>query len=158
MYNYQTYPNIRKLCVFFCWDDVDPDKHRGPMKIIRSMTLAGIRSSEFQEVLLSMLANTQTSFKRALKYEDTTPMLNDWVCHPKGPKVGIDGLLSFVFLKYPAQAPGIVKKAHRPELQFQSSRGQMEGDSVRQFLSHPERASKSVYFCWFVQLSHVKRC
>jgi hypothetical protein len=41
------------------------------------MTLAGIRSSEFQEVLLSMLANTQTSFKRSLKYEDTTPMLED---------------------------------------------------------------------------------
>eukprot|EP00435_Cladocopium_sp_Y103_P038904 s178_g10.t1 len=46
-------------------------------KLFASMTLAGIRSSEFQEVLLSMLANTQTSFKRALKYEDTTPMLED---------------------------------------------------------------------------------
>lgn len=46
-------------------------------KLFASMTLAGIRSSEFQEVLLSMLANTQTSFKRSLKYEDTTPMLED---------------------------------------------------------------------------------
>ena len=43
--------------------------------MLRSMILAGIRSSEFQEVLLSMLANTQTSFKRALKIDDTTPML-----------------------------------------------------------------------------------
>ena len=44
-------------------------------KLFASMILAGIRSSEFQEVLLSMLANTQTSFKRALKIDDTTPML-----------------------------------------------------------------------------------
>ncbi|CAE7644948.1 gra-orf6 [Symbiodinium sp. CCMP2456] len=39
-------------------------------KLFASMALAGIRSSEFQEVLLGMLANTQTSFKRALNYED----------------------------------------------------------------------------------------
>jgi len=45
-------------------------------KLCASMMLAGIRSSEFQEVLLSMLANTQTSFKRALNYEDV-PLLAD---------------------------------------------------------------------------------
>jgi len=39
-------------------------------KLCASMILAGIRASEFQEVLLSMLANTQTSFKRACNYED----------------------------------------------------------------------------------------
>lgn len=46
-------------------------------KLFASMTLAGIRSSEFQEVLLTMLANTQTSFKRAVNYEDHTPLLSD---------------------------------------------------------------------------------
>ena len=45
-------------------------------KLFASMALAGIRSSEFQEVLLNMLANTQTSFKRALNYEDF-PLLRD---------------------------------------------------------------------------------
>ena len=45
-------------------------------KLFASMALAGIRSSEFQEVLLAMLANTQTSFKRALNYEDV-PLLHD---------------------------------------------------------------------------------
>ena len=47
-------------------------------KLFASMTLAGIRSSEFQEVLLTMLANTQTSFKRAMNIEDQTPLLPDW--------------------------------------------------------------------------------
>lgn len=46
-------------------------------KLFASMTLAGIRSSEFQEVLLTMLANTQTSFKRAMNIEDQTPLLPD---------------------------------------------------------------------------------
>ena len=46
-------------------------------KLFASMTLAGIRSSEFQEVLLTMLANTQTSFKRALNYEDQISLLAD---------------------------------------------------------------------------------
>jgi hypothetical protein len=41
------------------------------------MTLAGIRSSEFQEVLLTMLANTQTSFKRSVNYEDQITLLAD---------------------------------------------------------------------------------
>ena len=50
-------------------------------KLFASMTLAGIRSSEFQEVLLTMLANTQTSFKRAVNYEDHTPLLSDWRSH-----------------------------------------------------------------------------
>ena len=39
-------------------------------KLCASMTLAGIRSSEFQEVLLLMLANTQTSFQRGIYQED----------------------------------------------------------------------------------------
>ena len=50
-------------------------------KLFASMTLAGIRSSEFQEVLLTMLANTQTSFKRAVNYEDQIPLLSDWRSH-----------------------------------------------------------------------------
>lgn len=51
-------------------------------KLFASMTVAGIRSSEFQEVLLTMLANTQTSFKRAMNYEDqVTPLLPDWQSH-----------------------------------------------------------------------------
>lgn len=44
-------------------------------KLFASMTLSGIRSSEFQEVLLTMLANTQTSFKRAVNYEETAELL-----------------------------------------------------------------------------------
>eukprot|EP00913_Durusdinium_trenchii_P029536 g27687.t1 len=44
-------------------------------KLFASIALAGIRSSEFQEVLLTMLANTQTSFKRALNYDDRHPMI-----------------------------------------------------------------------------------
>lgn len=46
-------------------------------KLFASMTLAGIRSSEFQEVLLTMLANTQTSFKRSVNYEDQITLLAD---------------------------------------------------------------------------------
>lgn len=45
-------------------------------KLFASMTLAGIRSTEFQEVLLTMLANTQTSFKRAINCDDQTPLLD----------------------------------------------------------------------------------
>ncbi|CAE7944545.1 unnamed protein product [Symbiodinium sp. KB8] len=45
-------------------------------KLCASMTLAGIRSSEFQEVLLLMLANTQTSFQRGI-YQDDVHNLRD---------------------------------------------------------------------------------
>ncbi|CAE7462092.1 unnamed protein product [Symbiodinium natans] len=47
-------------------------------KLCASMSLAGIRSSEFQEVLLVMLANTQTSFQRTILGDiDDQPALRD---------------------------------------------------------------------------------
>jgi hypothetical protein len=46
-------------------------------KLFASMTLAGIRSSDFQELLLTMLVNRRTSFTRKHDYGDqVTPLLD----------------------------------------------------------------------------------